>query len=133
MPRLESPPLMSSAARLVLLVGLPWACGPLAGVAEKPCRPGCVDGATRLVCDDGLPRAEACPTSDEPCAAALCEAGTCTFRPRVGEPCGPKGLARCNEGYACLGPDVKLTALKRHTCALADDGKIWCWGDNPLG
>jgi alpha-tubulin suppressor-like RCC1 family protein len=51
----------------------------------------------------------------------------------VGASCGPDALATCNEGYACLGPRTKLTAMHLHTCAVADDGKVWCWGSNGFG
>lgn len=27
---------------------------------------------------------------------------------------------------------MKLTTLHRHTCALAHDGRVWCWGENSL-
>lgn len=111
-----------------------FACGPLAGVEEKPCRPGCVDERTRLVCDaGGIGQSVPCPEPTESCAAAYCIEGACGIRPAVGRPCGTKGLAHCNEGYACLGPDLKLTAGFSHTCALDDDGKVWCWGLSTYG
>lgn len=104
------------------------ACGPL---EQKPCRPGCVDEVTRLTCDaSGNPHAEPCPASAEPCARISCSAGTCGFSPAVGASCGADGMGRCNEGYACLGQNTKLSSNNEHTCALADDGKIWCWGNN---
>jgi alpha-tubulin suppressor-like RCC1 family protein len=42
-------------------------------------------------------------------------------------------LAVCNEAYACIGPDARLTAILNHTCLIADDAKVWCWGENPYG
>lgn len=121
---------------LTLVMGLPSACAAIEGISEIPCRPGCVDHETRLVCENGSPKAERCPASSEPCATATCSKGTCGFEPDVGAPCGPDGLAQCNEGYACIGPKTRLSAFHMHTCALADDGRVWCWGDNkfaPLG
>jgi alpha-tubulin suppressor-like RCC1 family protein len=104
------------------------------GTADKPCQPGCVDERTRLECDEnGKPHAVKCPESSEPCAASICSGRICGFRPAVGAPCGPDGSARCNAGYACLGPALKLTAILHHTCAVADDGKVWCWGGNADG
>lgn len=111
---------------LTLLIGLPSACD----ISEIPCRPGCVDHQTRLVCKNEGAKAERCPASSEPCATATCSKGTCGFEPAIGAPCGPDGLAQCNEGYACLGPKARLSAFQTHTCALADDGKVWCWGEN---
>lgn len=109
-------------------------CGPFGGVTEKPCRPGCVDDHTQLTCDaEGNATSAPCPEPAEPCAVAQCAQGACGTRPAVGKACGPTGSARCNEGYACLGPDLELSAAYGHTCALADDGKIWCWGSNAYG
>src|SRR5262249_43048828 len=84
----------------------------------------------RLVCENGSPKAERCPASSEPCATAICSKGTCSFEPDIGAPCGSDGLASCNEGYACIGHKTRLSAFQTHTCALVDDGKVWCWGDN---
>jgi alpha-tubulin suppressor-like RCC1 family protein len=123
----------STASAAIVSVGFLFACASIAGVDVKPCRPGCVDAETALVCDGGTARAVKCPGSSEPCAAPSCHDGDCGYRPHVGAPCGPDGLATCNEGYACLGPRTKLSAMRLHTCALADDGKVWCWGDNPYG
>ena len=106
------------------------ACAPLARIQKKPCQPGCVDETTRLECTENGALAVSCPDSSEPCAASACQKGACIFRPAVGAACGPSGLARCNEGYACLGPDLQISAMMRHTCLLADDRKIWCWGEN---
>src|SRR2546423_975006 len=83
-----------------------YQCGPLAGISEKPCRPGCVDEKTRLVCDARGAHAESCREFSEPCASAVCREGSCVARPAVGTSCGSSGLARCNDGYACIGPDV---------------------------
>ena len=96
-----------------------------------PCEPGCKDETTRIVCDAaGEARTEACPPSKEECAAPACEAGVCTFKPAVGAPCGETGTAQCNEGFACMGGSRYMSAVFRHTCLAADDGKVWCWGDN---
>lgn len=121
-----------SVARWPIAAGsVAIACGPLAGVEEKPCRPGCVDDRTQLVCNaGGVAESRPCPEPTAPCAESVCTSGTCAKRPAVGRACGPRHLARCNEGYACLGPDLKLTAGWNHTCALADDGEVWCWGMN---
>jgi hypothetical protein len=106
------------------------ACGSVGGVKEKPCQPGCVNATTRLECNpNGTPREVPCPASGDPCSAPVCQAGSCGFHPAVGAPCGPNGLAQCNAAAACLGPDLKLSAIREHTCVLADDGKVWCWGE----
>lgn len=118
---------------LAVVIAVSAACGPLEGISEKPCRPGCVDHETRLVCENGSPKAVLCPASAEPCATPRCSEGTCGLEPATGAACGPGGLARCNEGYACVGPKLRLSAFHTHTCALADDGKVWCWGDNQYG
>lgn len=127
--------LVGRAGALSLFVGafVVVACAPLAGVEKKECVPGCVNATTRLDCVGDSPRAEACPSSDEPCARAVCQAGTCGFEPAKGAPCGTDGTARCNEGYACIGPNARLSAILNHTCLVADDGKVWCWGFNPYG
>ena len=28
---------------------------------------------------------------------------------------------------------VKIAAAAEHTCAIATDGMLWCWGDNFFG
>jgi hypothetical protein len=105
-------------------------CGEV-GVEAIPCTPGCKDETTRIFCDAaGNAQTEACPASTEECAAAACEAGACTFKPAVGAPCGKTRDAQCNEGFACLGGNVHLSAILQQTCLAADDGKVWCWGDN---
>jgi alpha-tubulin suppressor-like RCC1 family protein len=115
---------------LLVLAG----CSEVAGIEAIPCTPGCKDDATRIFCDAaGTARTEVCPASKEECAAPACEAGVCTFKPVVGAPCGETGTARCNEGFACLGASLLLAAVHRHTCLRADDGKVWCWGDNTYG
>jgi alpha-tubulin suppressor-like RCC1 family protein len=109
-------------------------CSEIAGVEAIPCTPGCKDETTRLFCDAaGKAKTEACPASKQACAAPVCEAGACTFKPATGTPCGETGTAQCNEGYACLGATSQLSALYRHTCLCDDDGKVWCWGDNTHG
>jgi alpha-tubulin suppressor-like RCC1 family protein len=101
------------------------------GVEAIPCAPGCKDERTRIYCDAaGNPQTEACPASGEECAASACEAGACTFKPAVGAPCGEGNGAQCNEGFACLGGDFHLSAIRLHSCLAAADGKVWCWGDN---
>src|SRR5262249_53633031 len=110
------------------------ACGPLADIHEKPCQPGCVDETTRLVCEPNTTvRAVPCPVPNEICATSVCRQGVCELHPASGLACGRSGNGKCNEGFACLGPKTKLTALRRHTCLLAEDGKVWCWGDNNFG
>jgi alpha-tubulin suppressor-like RCC1 family protein len=124
----------SKLARTAAAMVVVAACAPIAGIEEKPCVPACVDEKTRLVCDaKGQPHEESCVTSDETCADYYCEQGACAARPAVGRACGPSGTAKCNEGYACLGPELKLSAIEEHACVLADDGKIWCWGNNKYG
>lgn len=115
-------------------VSVAWSCSSGLGVQEKPCRPGCVDEHTRLECrSDGTPSNVPCEKSPEPCAESVCRAGACEFRPAVDAPCGKDGSARCNAAYVCLGPNVRLTAIAQHTCAVVDDGKVWCWGGGPYG
>ncbi|HVU04592.1 MAG TPA: hypothetical protein VHE30_22695 [Polyangiaceae bacterium] len=118
--------------RFVLPLGLVVVVGTAGGcIAEKQCRPGCVDADTRLLCDaDGNPRAEPCPIPEGSCAVASCSEGVCGMSPSVGASCGFRGLGRCNEGYACLGPDTHLTSGTHYTCAVTDDGDVWCWGSN---
>jgi hypothetical protein len=107
-------------------------CTQIAGIESIRCEPACKDETTRIFCDtDGKARPEACPPSTEECAAPACEAGACTFKPAVGAPCGEGG--RCNEGFACLGLFIFPDSVYRHTCLVAADGKIWCWGDNEYG
>lgn len=102
--------------------------------SEKRCTPGCIDATTRLECDEkGNARAVECPASAEPCAAATCQEGVCSYRSAVDSTCGPGGSGRCNEGYACMGANVRLSAIRQHTCMAAEDGKVWCWGDNFWG
>lgn len=116
---------------IVLLVGGELSCTTIAGIEERQCISACVDGKTRLVCEEGrAPRAEQCPESSEVCAEPACNGGECGFRAAVGKPCGHGKLGACNEGYACLGPETQLSALLDHTCLVAQDGKVWCWGSN---
>lgn len=103
------------------------------GLQGKPCEPGCVDEKTRLECPNGSPQAVSCEQPAEACAESVCKAGACEVRPAVDAPCGKDGNAKCNEAYVCLGPDLQLTAIRQHTCALADDGKVYCWGGGPFG
>jgi hypothetical protein len=119
---------------LFTAVAITPSCAQTSGIEAKPCRPGCVDSVTRLECDaNGRPRAIPCPESDQACAAPVCRQGSCGYRPATGAPCGADGSAQCNAGYACLGPLLKLTAIRQHTCAVADDGMVWCWGNNDRG
>ena len=74
-----------------------------------------------------------CPQSANSCAAPTCEKGLCGFRPDIDAPCGKEESGRCNEGYACIGTSARLTAIRQHTCAVADDGNVWCWGGNRFG
>jgi alpha-tubulin suppressor-like RCC1 family protein len=114
---------------IILALGV-VGCAQVAGIEEKPCRAVCVNATTRLVCEGGASRAEACPASPEECAAVVCTAGTCGYAPAIGNTCGPEGTGRCNEGYACVGEKSRLSAIFAHTCLVADDGKVWCWGTN---
>lgn len=113
-------------------------CAPLAGIDKAKCTPGCVNSTTRLVCDGNEPRSESCATDE--CAIGSCQAGECKVEPAVGKACGPNRNgpepAHCNEGYACVGPAARLTAIREHTCLVDDAGKVWCWGlalDGELG
>ena len=111
-----------------------FGCSEVAGIEEIACEPGCQDETTRVFCDAaGKRQVEACPVSTEECAAPACEAGACTFKPAVGAPCGETGGAQCNEGFACLGGNFHLSAIRQQTCLATDDGKVWCWGDNMYG
>jgi alpha-tubulin suppressor-like RCC1 family protein len=115
---------------LLVLAG----CSEIAGIEALPCTPACRDETTRVFCDaDGRAKTEECPASPEECAAPACDAGACTFKPAVGAPCGGTETAQCNEGFACLGATLQMSALHRHTCLRADDGRVWCWGDNGYG
>jgi alpha-tubulin suppressor-like RCC1 family protein len=116
----------------LIFFALPF-CDCSANIEEKHCQPGCVDERTRLVCEGGRPRAVRCPEYSEPCVKAVCSEGECRPKPDVGKACGQGGLAQCTEGYACLGPRVRLSSLHKHTCALDDDGRVWCWGENSYG
>ncbi|HVU04591.1 MAG TPA: hypothetical protein VHE30_22690 [Polyangiaceae bacterium] len=104
------------------------------GVGEaKPCKPGCVDEKTRLECDSGgAPHEVACTQPDQPCAESVCNAGTCETRAAQGASCGG-GEGTCNAAYACLGPNVQLTAIRQHTCLTDAEGRLWCWGGNGRG
>jgi hypothetical protein len=106
-------------------------CG--ASIEEKHCQSGCVDEGTRLVCEGSRPRALRCPEYSEPCVKAVCSEGECRPKPDVGKACGPGGVAQCTEGYACLGPRTRLSALGSYTCALDGEGRVWCWGANTYG
>jgi hypothetical protein len=104
------------------------------GIEAPPCEPGCQDGTTRVFCDpDGKRQVEPCPVSSEECAAPACEAGACTLKPTPGAACGESGTARCNEGSACLGASIFLSARLQQTCLVAEDGRVWCWGTNTHG
>jgi alpha-tubulin suppressor-like RCC1 family protein len=110
------------------------ACNPIAGIEPIPCEPGCKDETTRVYCDAaGTARTEVCPSSTHECARPACEAGACSFKPAVGAACGETATGRCNEGFACLGRTFYLSTLHRHTCLVAVDGAVWCWGDNTYG
>jgi hypothetical protein len=121
----------SNGLVLLVLLHASLACDAIAGIEQKRCQPSCVDQLVRLSCDaSGTPRAEPCASQHGCAQAVACREGSCVFEPKVGASCGASSVAQCNEGYACLGPDLKLTAHEQHTCVLADDGAVWCWGYN---
>lgn len=116
------------------LAGVAASCSSATGIQGKPCRPGCVDDKTRLECNaDGSPREVPCKQPAEACAESVCRAGACEVQTATGAPCGKDGSATCNAAGACLGPALTLTAIRQHTCAVTDDGKVWCWGKGPRG
>jgi alpha-tubulin suppressor-like RCC1 family protein len=122
------------AATNVLACACIWllvACNQIAGIDARPCAPACADETTRIFCDDrGEPQTQACAAPINGCAATTCRSGQCTFKPRVDEPCGDSGLGVCNEGFACVGPNMALSANHHHTCFVGHDGVVWCWGEN---
>lgn len=125
---------VGSALLLAGIGGLLPDCALVAGIEEKPCQPGCVTETSRLVCDeDGTPREEECAAPEEECFRSVCRAGACAAVPHVGKTCGEDALGACNPAGACAGPTMKVSALRDHTCALLDDGSVWCWGDNAYG
>ena len=116
--------------------------------AFRSCGDGIVQDWER--CDDG--HRDACGTCDENCTG-----------PGLGAECGDEvvcpELERCDDGYAdacgrcnadCSGggsglrepdgsticPEYRFTRIAGgtgHTCAIADNGSLWCWGDNSAG
>ncbi len=64
----------------------------------------------------------------------------CQVRCGEGMPECPDGTS-CNEGYCqaagdetvCQGRAAAVAAGGRHTCAIGDDLKVYCWGDNRSG
>ena len=79
-----------------------------------------------------------CATDDQ-CGAGRCEAdGACSFADatchgawRYGDDGDPAVAGRCVGDTS--GPIGALAAGSDHACARADDGRVWCWGDNPRG
>jgi alpha-tubulin suppressor-like RCC1 family protein len=107
------------------------ACNQVAGIDSTPCAPACVDGRTRLFCDDrGEPQTQVCPQSTSECAEPVCDRGECSFAPAVDKPCGHESRGVCSDGFACIGLATKLSANHHHTCLAGEDGKVWCWGEN---
>jgi alpha-tubulin suppressor-like RCC1 family protein len=119
--------LRSLPAALCVLV----ACNEVASIDATPCAPACVDGRTRLFCNErGEPQTEMCPPSASECAEPVCNRGECSFATATGKPCGHRSRGVCGDGFACIGPSTKLSANHHHTCLAGEDGKVWCWGEN---
>src|SRR5262245_5195125 len=96
---------------LVSVLSLTPACVQVANLG-KPCAPACVDGSTRLVCDDETSaHAEPCPQPAEPCLHAVCSTGACVTEPNDGITCGVDDKGVC-DGGSCLGPDMKISGIR---------------------
>lgn len=133
--------LFTSGALLSILAGAAG-CGWILGLDEFTDRP-----------PGGAPECASpadCPGGDH--GAATCDQGACAFQCDAdfadcdGEPgcetstaadkqnCGACGVtcgAYCVEG-SCNDP-VDIVAAQFHTCALLEDGSVWCWGANTVG
>lgn len=126
-------------------------CRQIAGLKDThDCVASCVGPSTRLTCDaHGNAKVESCQTDANLCeqgrcvqcravgdcgdylGAACSNEGKCEFQ--AGAPCGPGGTGSANAPHVCLGPKTRLSSLNRHTCALTEDGAVWCWGDGGHG
>ncbi len=110
------------------------ACDALSTCVDKTCGPAEIDpGKCKGEgCGEGaLPNARPCDTPGE----VKCEGGerlTCSAGVYVSEDCG----IACSASTCVAARQVLALAASDQngtTCALLNDGKVWCWGDNGRG
>ncbi len=122
--------------------GLPVLCPD-----DGPCTEGVCDPATGACSVAPRPAGAPCSDGDLCNGEERCSGGVCTAGADLdcddGDPCTADGcdpVLGCLHGPAddpsCTEPQVRITSLgggAHHTCALRDDGTVWCFGENGNG
>jgi alpha-tubulin suppressor-like RCC1 family protein len=104
------------------------------GVANYVCGDGVIEDIE--LCD-GLNLAnQSCETltPDTPFGAPLCVSGCLAFDTSGCHACGD-GVCDPNESFVCATDCnwSKISVAQRSTCAIRENGSVWCWGENHMG
>lgn len=72
-----------------------------------------------------------CPQSTQPCPNGFaCSAGACKTACAIDADCD--SVHFCGQGI-CRRRAIQVEAYSLGTCALLNDGTVWCWGRNDVG